>query len=241
MRNRSPHLPLGSVVGAQDRASGNDRARVRRHGHRGRRGSAQRHSGRLRLRREPRHMRDMLLLPHGPGAHVRAHENPRRRPRRRSRRLRRVARVGRLAERPLETLARDSGVAGALRQCGVRHRPRRARRQGRRGARVRPRRALRHSDCPRLGRGPRPRFRPDAVSARARTAPRRGVVGRGCLRGRPRLVPRAQRARGRGRCPSRCQGRRRPSRRRFALCETAGRSSSSVSPPTLSRSRWPRR
>ena len=36
--------------------------------------------GRLRLGREPRHLRHLLPLPHGSRAHVRAHADPRRRP-----------------------------------------------------------------------------------------------------------------------------------------------------------------
>ena len=42
-------------------------------------------AGRLRLGREPRHLRRVLPLPHRPGAHVRADAHPRRRPRRRLR------------------------------------------------------------------------------------------------------------------------------------------------------------
>ena len=41
--------------------------------------------GRLRLGGEPHHLRDVLPLPHRPGAHVRADADPRRRPRRRVR------------------------------------------------------------------------------------------------------------------------------------------------------------
>ena len=61
---------------------------------------AERRRRRLRLRREPHHLRRVLPVPHRPRAHVRAHAHPRRRPRRSVRALRRRARVGDLAERP---------------------------------------------------------------------------------------------------------------------------------------------
>ena len=60
----------------------------------------QRLGRRLRLGREPHHLRRLLPVPHRPRAHVRAHADPRRRPRRRLRALRGRARVGDLAERP---------------------------------------------------------------------------------------------------------------------------------------------
>ena len=75
---------------------------------------------RLRLGREPHHLRRLLPVPHGPRAHVRAHAHPRRRPRRRVRALRRRARVGDLAERPDEAAAGDRHAAGAVRQRGLR-------------------------------------------------------------------------------------------------------------------------
>ena len=120
LRHRPPHLQVGRLGEGTDQAAADARSRVRRHRRRDGRGRAHRRSRRLRLGREPRHLRDVLPLPHRPRAHVRAHADPRRRPRRRVRRVRRRARVGDLAERPPEAAARDRDAAGAVRQRRVR-------------------------------------------------------------------------------------------------------------------------
>ena len=72
------------------------RPRALRDGGRGRKERVERRGGRVRVGREPRHVRGLLPLPDRERAHVRADADPRRRPRRRLRRLRRRARVRRL-------------------------------------------------------------------------------------------------------------------------------------------------
>ena len=124
-----------------------------------------RRRGRLRLGREPRHLRHLLPLPHGACAHVRAHADPRRRPRRRLRRLRRHSRVGDLAERPGQAAARARLPAGAVRERRLRHGHPGARRPHRRGARLRPGRAVHDRDRQGLRCRTRPRLRPRPVPA----------------------------------------------------------------------------
>ena len=116
---------VGRVVAAADRPAAHARPRVRRHRRRDRRDVRHVAGRRLRLGREPRHLRHVLPLPHRPRAHVRADADPRRRPRRRLRRVRRRAGVGDLAERPREAAARDRDAAGAVRQRRLRDERRR--------------------------------------------------------------------------------------------------------------------
>ena len=130
----------------------------------------QRRRRRLRLRREPHHLRRLLPVPDRPRAHVRAHAHPRRRPRRRVRPLRRRARVGDLAERPHEAAARDRHAPGAVRQRRLRDQRAGSRRPGGRRARLRADRPVHDRDRARIGRRRRARRRPDAVPARPRRA-----------------------------------------------------------------------
>ena len=168
LRHRPAHLQLGRVVAAADPPAADARPRVRRHGRRARRAGPERLGRRLRLRREPHHLRHVLPVPHRPCAHVRADADPRRRPRRRLRALRRRARGGDLAERPLEAAARDRHAPGAVRQRGVRDQRAGSRRPLGRGARLRADRPVHDRDRARLGRRRGDGRRPHAVPARAR-------------------------------------------------------------------------
>ena len=177
-------------------AAADARPRVRRHGRRGRPQRAPRRGRRLRLGREPRHLRHVLPLPHGAGAHVRADADPRRRPRRRLRRVRRRARVGDLAQRPLEASAGDRDAPGAVRERGLRHEPARPRRADGRDPRLRPGRAVQHRDRARLRSRARARLGSRRVPARARADDgRHRRRQRRRRRRRPGLVPRAERGR----------------------------------------------
>ena len=100
LRHRPPHPPAGTSGRRAGSPAADAGPRVRRHGGRGRALRPERRGRRLRLRREPHHLRRVLPVPHRPRAHVRAHAHPRRRPRRRVRALRGRPRVGDLAERP---------------------------------------------------------------------------------------------------------------------------------------------
>jgi hypothetical protein len=120
LRDRPAHPALGPVVVRARRSSAHARPRAVRDRRLCRQRRARRRGGRLRLGGEPRHLRRLLPLPDGQGAHVRGHADPRRRSRRRLRRLRRHARVRRLAQRSREAAARDCVPAGAVRQRRLR-------------------------------------------------------------------------------------------------------------------------
>ncbi len=148
---------------------------------------------RLRLGREPHHLRHVLPVPHRPRAHVRADAHPRRRPRRRVRALRRRAGVGDLAERPLEAAARDRDAPGAVRERRLRDQRAGPRRPLGRRARLRADRALHDRDRARVGRRGRRGRRPDAVPARSRREDgRERDASTSTRRPTRRLVPRAR-------------------------------------------------
>ncbi len=146
LRHRSPHRALGPVVVRARPPPADARPRALRNGRRDREPGAGRRGGRVRLGGEPRHLRNVLPLPHRPGAHVRADAHPRSRPRRRLCRLRRDPRVRRVAQRPREAPSGDRVPAGAVRERGVRDEHAGSRRPGRRRARVRARGAVHDRD-----------------------------------------------------------------------------------------------
>ena len=127
-------------------------------------------SGRFRFRREPCDLRDVLRVPHGAGAHVRADADPRRRPGRRLRRVRRRPGVCDLAQRPHEAPAGDRNAAGAVRERRLRDGPPRPGRAHGGDPRLRAGGAFQHCDRARLRRraSSRPTESPSASTWRAR-------------------------------------------------------------------------